>query len=115
MVLESLINPFKAKNKPLMVFVLGLFYASIALFLSFWVFREYSSLIMVFLTTLASVPLLYFTMRQEEEIGLKGKSNLKILKEHSRVFVFLLLLYVLRIIFANYCGPKESIRTVVNF
>ncbi|MFC1801668.1 stage II sporulation protein M [Nanoarchaeota archaeon] len=94
MVLESLINPFNAKHKPWETFFLGLFYSSIALFLSFWVFPEYSSLIMVFLITLACVPLLYFTMRHEEEINFKFKNNFKILKEHGKVFTFLILLFL---------------------
>lgn len=94
MVLESLVNPLKAKNQPWGIFFIGLFYASIALFLSFWVFEEYSSLIMVFLTTLASVPLLFFTMRQEEAINFRFQDHFKILREHGRVFFFLILLFL---------------------
>ncbi|MCK4589232.1 MAG: stage II sporulation protein M [Nanoarchaeota archaeon] len=94
MVLESLLNPFKAKKKPWETFVAGALYATIALFLSFWVFQEYSSLIMVFLITLACVPFLYFTIKTEEELGATTISNVRLLREHGKVFLFLILLFL---------------------
>lgn len=94
MVLESLINPATAKKKPLEVFLLGALYAAIGLFLAYWVFREYSSMIMVFLITLAAVPLLYFTYRSEEEADLELGTEYAIMKEHSRVIVFLMALFI---------------------
>lgn len=94
MVLESLLNPFKAKKKPWETFIAGALYATIALFLSFWVFQEYSSLIMVFLITLACVPFLYFTIKEEESLGSKITDNKKLLEEHGKVFLFLILLFL---------------------
>ena len=94
MVLESILNPFRVKKRPWETFLAGLFYSTIALFLSYWVFKEYSSLILVFLTTMACIPLLYFTMRHEEQLGIDLKSNKRILKEHGRVFVFLISLFL---------------------
>jgi len=94
MVLESLINPLSAKKKPWETFVAGLIYSTIALFLSYWVFQEYSSLIMVFLTTMASIPLLFYTIRNEENLGISLNSNIKLLREHGRVFLFLISLFL---------------------
>ena len=94
MVLESLLNPFVAKKKPWETFVAGALYATIALFLSFWVFQEYSSLIMVFLITLACVPFLYFTIKDEEELVSRLTDNRKLLGEHGKVFLFLILLFL---------------------
>ena len=94
MVLESLLNPFKAKKRPWETFIAGGLYATIALFLSFWVFQEYSSLIMVFLITLACVPFLYFTIKGEEELGSKMTDNNRLLREHGKVFLFLILLFL---------------------
>lgn len=93
MVLESLITPAVAKQKPYEAFFFGAFSATIGLFLSFWVFRQYSSLIMVFLITLAAVPLLYFTTRSEEEADVQLTTETSIMKEHGRVLFFLLVLF----------------------
>jgi len=94
MVLESLLNPTIAKKKPWDVFAFGMFAASIGLFLSYWIFREYSSLIMVFLITLSAVPLFYFTVTSEEQYDLSLVGEPAILKEHSRVLFFLMTLFV---------------------
>ncbi len=93
MVLESLISPELARRKPFDAFLFGGFTASIGLFLSYWVFRQFSSLIMVFLITLASVPLLYFTVKSEEEADLECNDEATILRKHSRVLYFLMLLF----------------------
>ncbi|MBW2963516.1 stage II sporulation protein M [Candidatus Woesearchaeota archaeon] len=115
MVLESLLNPFKLKEKPWETFAAGILYSTIALFLSYWVFKEYSSLIMVFLVTMACVPLLYFTIRHEEILGLNTKSNFRLLKEHGRVFLFLILLFLgftVALTFWYVVLPEKMIYTV---
>jgi uncharacterized membrane protein SpoIIM required for sporulation len=94
MVLESLINPTKAKKKPWETFFLGFMYATVGLFLAYWVFREHSSLTMVFLTTLAAAPLLYFTIKSEEEIEQTLPTEGAILKEHAKVLLFLIILFI---------------------
>ena len=67
MVLESLINPRKAEGKPWETFFIGIIYSSVAIFLSLWIFKDYASLVMVFLTVTASVPLMYNIILFEEE------------------------------------------------
>ena len=94
MVLESLTTPLKAKKKPGNMFFLGFFYASAALFLGNWIFKEYASLIMVFLTTMACIPLLYKTMTFEEKKDIQLESESNILKEHSKAITFLTFLFL---------------------
>ncbi|MAF50471.1 MAG: hypothetical protein CMH64_00095 [Nanoarchaeota archaeon] len=92
MVIESLINPTKAEGHPLEMFIIGAVYASIAVFLSLWIFRDYASLVMVFLTVIASVPLVYTVIKIEEEKDSKSNDEKFLLKEHSKaimVFMFL--------------------------
>jgi len=81
MVLESLISPISAKNSPWKTFIIGGLYASVALFLSYWVFQQYSSLIMVFLTTMAAVPLLYLTIKYEEGLDIQLSGGMSLMKE----------------------------------
>ena len=93
MVLESLINPRKAMQHPWEMFVIGFIYASVATFLSIWIFKANSSLVMVFLTVMASVPLMYKTMKQEEEADANTNSEKTLLKEHARVIRFLMMMF----------------------
>lgn len=67
MVLETIINPITAERKPWEMFFIGLVYSSIAILLSFWIFHEHTSLVMVFLTTMACVPLVYNVIKLEEK------------------------------------------------
>ncbi|MEE9525071.1 MAG: stage II sporulation protein M [Candidatus Woesearchaeota archaeon] len=96
MVLESIVNPLKAERTPWNMFFIGAMYSTIALFLSNWIFSEYASLIMVFLTTMACIPLLYKTMKFEEEkpetLAIKKEKGL--LKEHSKAISFLMFLFL---------------------
>ena len=92
MVLESLITPFKAEQKPLKLLLLGAVFCTVAIFLSLWIFKSQASLIMVFLTSMAALPLIYNTIKMEEEKDLEGMEEKWLLKEHSkalRAFVFL--------------------------
>ena len=48
MVLESLLNPLEAENKPKTLLALGFIYVTVALFLAYWIFPDQSSLIFIF-------------------------------------------------------------------
>jgi len=76
------------------MFVAGFFYSLIALFLSYLVFQEVSGILMVFLIVMSNLPLLYTTIKQEEELDLKYKKEWSILKEHSQVIIFLMFLFL---------------------
>lgn len=94
MVLESLISPFKAEQKPGRLFALGVIFCSVGIFLSLWIFKSQSSLVMVFLTSMAALPLIYNTIIMEEEKDLEGMEEKWLLKEHSKAleaFVFMFL------------------------
>ncbi|MFH1682480.1 MAG: stage II sporulation protein M [Candidatus Woesearchaeota archaeon] len=94
MVLESLINPFVLKKRPWEMFIAGFFYSVVALFLSYLVFREVSGLLMVFLIIMSTLPILYTTIKEEEEIDLKYHREWDMLREHSHVLFFLLALFL---------------------
>lgn len=94
MVLESLISAFKAEQKPGKLFFLGVLFCSVGIFLSLWIFKSQASLIMVFLTSMAALPLIYNTVIMEEEKDLEGMEERWLLKEHSkalRAYVYMFL------------------------
>ena len=75
MVLESLIGVKQAEKTPSTLFLLGFLYASIAVFLSLWIFRSEASLIMVFLTVFAALPLVYGILKYEAYRDIKAKNT----------------------------------------
>jgi len=94
MVLEALTNPLRAEARPWTSFIWGFAYATIATFLSLWIFAQYASLVMVFLASLAAVPLFYNTMRVEEEKDLNTDSEMARLNEHRKAFTFFMFLFL---------------------
>jgi uncharacterized membrane protein SpoIIM required for sporulation len=93
MVLESLLNPLNAEKKPWEMFFIGFFYSSIAILLSLWIFPDQASLVMVFFTVLACVPIVYNTMKFEEKKDLSIQKESSLLKEHNKAIIFLMFLF----------------------
>ncbi len=94
MVLENLIRPKKAEKKPFDLFFVGFLYASVAMFLSLWIFRDQTSLVMVFLTVMAALPLVYDTTKYEERKDESKLSESRLLKEHSKALSFFVFLFL---------------------
>jgi uncharacterized membrane protein SpoIIM required for sporulation len=94
MVLESILNPLKAEKKPFEMFLVGFVYASMGILLSLWVFRDQASLLMVFLTVMACLPIVYNTMKLEESKDLVIMEETKLLSEHNKAIVFFMLLFL---------------------
>ena len=94
MVLESIIGPMKAEQKPWQLIIVGFFYTTIALFLSLWVFEEHASLVMIFLAAMAAVPLLYRTIAYEEKKHITIFTESRLLFEHSKALMFLMCLFL---------------------
>ncbi|MBU0929972.1 MAG: stage II sporulation protein M [Nanoarchaeota archaeon] len=117
MVLESIISPRKAEKKWWELFFIGFLYASIAIFLSIWIFEQYASLVMVFLTVTASVPLMYNTMRYEEHEDVICSTESKRMINHFKVLRFLIMLFlgfVLAYTIFYVFLPNDIVQTVFN-
>lgn len=115
MVLESILDPFKAEEKPGKLVLLGFVYSSIATFLSLWIFRDYSSLIMIFLTVMAAIPLLYNIIKMEEEKDLQDLGEKWLLKEHSKAlsaFMFLFLGITLACVLWYVALPSDTVNVL---
>lgn len=92
--LESIISPDNAEKHPWKLFFIGFVYASLALFLSLWIFKQYASLVAVFLTVLASVFLVHRTLKLEEKKDIDLKEETSMLKEHAKALFFLVFLFL---------------------
>ncbi|HII15431.1 MAG TPA: hypothetical protein HA362_03890 [Nanoarchaeota archaeon] len=94
MVLEELLTPEGAERKPWHMLPLGALYASIAVFLSLWIFREQASLIVVFLTVMACIPLIYKIIVLEENKEQKIDKEMGILNEHRKALLSFIYLFM---------------------
>ncbi|RLE44205.1 hypothetical protein DRJ19_00935 [Candidatus Woesearchaeota archaeon] len=113
MVLESLVSPFKVKHKPWITLIIGFLYALIAVFLGNWIFKEYASLLIVFLTVAAAIPFMYITIKYEEQIAAKNKERITAVKEHApalAAFVFLFIGFVLAYVVCYCLLPLDVVQ-----
>ncbi len=94
MVIESFLNPLKAEKVPWEMFILGFLYASIGIFTSLWIFKEKASLIMVFMITIAALPIFYNTMKFEESKDFVMDEESVILKEHNKAISFFIYTFI---------------------
>jgi uncharacterized membrane protein SpoIIM required for sporulation len=94
MVLESLINPIKAERKPWLLFFFGIIYSSVTILLSLWIVKDQTSLVMVFLTVIAAIPLVYRTNKYEERKDQFIEKERFLIKEHGKAIKFLIYLFM---------------------
>jgi uncharacterized membrane protein SpoIIM required for sporulation len=87
-------NPLRAERQPWVLLLLGFLYGSLGIFLSLWIFEEQASIVMVFLTVMAALPLMYQTLRLEEEKDILFDQEQTLLKEHARAIEFFLTLFL---------------------
>lgn len=115
MVLESLFNPFILKKRPWQMFVAGFVYALIGLTISYIVFKEVAGILMVFLIVMATLPILYVTIKNEEELDLQYNDEIFLLKEHTKVLVYLIFLFIgitFALVLAYVFLPENVVNTV---
>ena len=94
MVVESLLFPINAEKRPWQMFFLGFLYTSIGIFISVWIFGDQASLIMVFMITMAALPIFYNTMKLEESKDMLIDKESEILKEHNKAISFFMYLFI---------------------
>ncbi|MGV8150482.1 MAG: stage II sporulation protein M [Candidatus Woesearchaeota archaeon] len=94
MVLESLISPENAENKPALLTFLGFIYTSLAMFLAYMIFKQYSSLFMIFLSTIASIPIVYKLIKMEEQKDMTDTTEVLLLKEHWKALSAFMYLFL---------------------
>jgi len=94
MVLEEIFFPSKAEQRPLSMLFVGMLYSSVAVLLSLWIFEKQSSFIMVFFTVMACIPLIYNTMRLEENKDMVIEKESILLHEHNKAIAFFTFLFL---------------------
>jgi uncharacterized membrane protein SpoIIM required for sporulation len=96
MVLESIISPEGVRKNPKSMFILGLLYSIIATVLAYFIFPSDPSLSIIFLTTLAALPLLIKVLEEEEQEEMDyitTAKDLPLIGKHLDVFLDFLYLF----------------------
>ncbi len=94
MVFENLVKPWDAKRFPSKLFFFGIVFSLLAVAFSLWIFPEQVSLVMVFLVVLMTIPLMYFTLIEEEQQDFRTDKELWLLREHGKSIRFLMYLFL---------------------
>lgn len=98
--LEMLINPKKAERKPWELFFVGMFYASLSIFLVNWIFAQdavlskYLGILVVTFTVMFSMPFVYYTIKYEEKKVSKGYGTFSLLREHKKAITAFMWLFL---------------------
>jgi len=100
MVLESIINPKKAEEKPWQIFFISILFSAIAIFLAYNLFPNQSSILSIAFLTIFFVPffqrLFSFEERKDESSG-KRKRNENFIARHRKI-VYIYTLFFLGVI-----------------
>jgi len=83
-----------AEKSPWKMFLIGLIYSSLGLLVGYVVFKEYASMVMIFLTVLACVPLVYGAIKMEEKKDLEINNKRDLLKVHASFLKVMLYLFL---------------------
>jgi len=88
MVFELLINPKEAEAKPVEMFFYGLIITSISLFTAYYIFPSSSSVIFLFLVTIATLPTVRAILLEDEEFDEeREKIDMSFFEQHERTIM----------------------------
>lgn len=97
--LELIINPKKSDGHPWELFFVGLLWATVAILLVSFIFAkdtvlsQYGGILVVTFTVIASLPYMYFVIKNEENKDVQITKTGKLLKEHSKAIFALMWLF----------------------
>jgi len=100
MVLERIISAKSAERRPWEMFFIGALYASLSVLLVNWIFAQdtvlaqRSGILVVLFTVMFSMPVVYYTLRLEEDRIKKDNDSFSLLKEHRRAIYSFLWLFI---------------------
>lgn len=91
---KLLFSPKRAERHPLEMMLIAIFYSSVSIILSLWIFPEQASLVMVFFTVLSIIYVVQGAFKIEEGKEKKKIKEGKLLRQHLRVLIFMLFLFI---------------------
>ena len=92
--LDLLFNPQKAERHPFEISIIGMFYSSLSIVLGLWIFKESTSLAIIFLTTMSCIYVVQGAIKMEEKKEKNWNKEAWLLKEHKSIAVLILALFI---------------------
>ncbi len=98
--LEMLINPKRAEQRPWEMFFIGAFYATLSLILVRWIFlgdpvlSKYTGLLVVTFSVMFTIPFIYFALKNEEQKDLEMKGFTRLLESHGKALLYFIFLFM---------------------
>jgi len=93
MVFESLIKAENAEKRPMLVFLLGALYSSLAVLFGLWIFKRDIGIFVVSIIVFASIPLMYKVIILEEKKDKRIQKESKLLMEHRKALTSFVALF----------------------
>lgn len=84
MVFESLLNPTEAESKPWEAAIYAVLITTVSLGVAYYIFPQQSSLIFIFLITIACFPLIYKILMDEEQLDEQETIEFSFFERHGR-------------------------------
>jgi uncharacterized membrane protein SpoIIM required for sporulation len=112
---KLLFSPKRAERHPLEMMLIAIFYSSISIILSLWIFPEQASIVMVFFTVLSCIYVVQGAFKMEEIRNKKKVEEQKLLKQHLKVLIFILFLFIGFVIsfsFWTFVLPSEKTEVI---
>jgi uncharacterized membrane protein SpoIIM required for sporulation len=103
------------EKHPQRMFYVGFIYATVGLFLGYFVFGSYASLAGIFLTTMPLIVIVYRAIELEEKKDIIIRGEFSLMKEHRYIlslFLFLFIGMVVSYAFWFFVLPKDVVSTV---
>lgn len=94
MVLELLTGPKAAEHRPSKMFLYGMLLSAVSVFISLWVFPQWASLMIVFLTTISCVYLIEKILKLEAQKSLEMSNERNVMLHHSKALLFFIFLFL---------------------
>ena len=115
MVLESILNPKSAEDKPLHVFIISIIFSFIGIFLAHNLFPSQSSILSIAFITIFFVPFfqrLFLYEEKKDELAAKGKLKGNFFTRHEKTILvysafFIGVIFVYAAIFSFFPETKE--------
>ncbi len=92
--LDLLFNPQKAERHPFEIFIIGAFYSSLSIILGLWIFKESTSMAIIFLTTLSCLYVVQGAIKMEEKKEKNYETESWTLQQHKPIAILILMLFI---------------------
>lgn len=115
---KILLDPKRAIKHPWGIFAIAIVYSSISILFSIWVFTDYASIAMIFLTVFSCLYLVQRSIKLEEEKESVFASEKWLLKEHAKIvklLLFLFLGFTVSFTIWSFALPTQQVATMFAF